>query len=316
VRLWRRLEQLVGSIAENRLTQLSRGEVREFAQLYRRTAADLAIARNEYDDPLLVNYLNGLVGKAHSAIYRTQDTGFGSIIAFFRYDFPAAFRKASPFIATAFAVTLAFAGIALLVTAMDERFADVIVGPNLRHAIIEHKDWTLEINGSNPIHSALIQQNNIMVSITAFAGGIFAGLGTFAVLAFNGLMLGVVVGLCVRYGFGSILVFMSGHGVLELTAIFIAGGAGFMLGSALIMPGDRTRGDALVERGAVAIKLLLGCTAMLVVAGIIEGFLSPALIHPAWKLSVSALSAVALAVYFMLPDHNADAGAKGGFTGL
>ena len=77
--MWRRLEELVDTVSRNRITRLSRTEVRELARLYRRTAADLAIARQEVRDPLLVNYLNGLVGRAHGAIYRNEGSGFGAV---------------------------------------------------------------------------------------------------------------------------------------------------------------------------------------------------------------------------------------------
>lgn len=301
-RLWRRLEELVDEIRSNRLTRLSRDEVRELAHLYRRTAADLAIARQEVRDPVLVNYLNGLVGRAHGAIYRSEGSGFRAVVDFFRYEFPATFRKTFRYTATAFLITLTFAGIAAITTSADEQFADYIV-PGLRQNVIAHRNWTEAINEANPIHSALIQQNNITVCALAFGGGMLAGLGTFYILMFNGMMLGAVFYLCVRYEFWEILVFISGHGVVELTAIFISGGAGLLLGSALIAPGDRTRLDALVEKGRLAVVLVLGCAVMLVVAGLIEGFISPAAIDYRWKLAVSATSAVFLIVYFLKPDR-------------
>lgn len=301
-RMWRRLEELVDEVRANRLSRLTREEVRELAHLYRRTAADLAIARQEVRDPLLVNYLNGLVGRAHGAIYRNEGSGFRSLLDFFRYEFPAVFRKTFGYTLAAFLITLVFAGIAAVTTSADERFADHVVG-GVRQDIIAHRNWTDRINESNPIHSALIQQNNISVCAMAFGGGLLFGLGTFYILMVNGLMLGAIIFLCVRYEFWEILVFISGHGVVELTAIFISGGAGLLLASALVAPGDRSRLDALVEKGRQAVVLVMGCAAMLVVAGIIEGFVSPADIAPSWKLSVSATSAVLLVLYFLKPDR-------------
>jgi uncharacterized membrane protein SpoIIM required for sporulation len=87
------------------------------------------------------------------------------------------------------------------------------------------------------------------VTFYAFGGGIVAGLVTVWVLIQNGLLLGMVMGLCVKYKFWDIPVFIAGHGVIELTAIFIAGGAGLMIGKAILMPGDRRRIDALVTHG-------------------------------------------------------------------
>src|SRR5215831_21297576 len=90
---WKRLEDLTARASKVRLTNLSGDEVREFGRLYRRTAADLAIAREEVRDGRLVNYLNHLVGRAHGAIYRSESSGFGGILTFYRYEFPAVFRK-------------------------------------------------------------------------------------------------------------------------------------------------------------------------------------------------------------------------------
>jgi uncharacterized membrane protein SpoIIM required for sporulation len=303
-RMWRRLEELIDEVRLNRLSRLSRDEVRELARLYRRTAADLAIARQEVRDPLLVNYLNGLVGRAHGAIYRNESSGFRVFLDFFRYEFPAVFRRTFGYTATAFLLTVVFAAAGAFATSADERFADAVV-PGIREKVIAHEDWTQKINDANPVHSALIQQNNIMVCAMAFGGGMLAGLGTLYILMVNGLMLGVIVTLCLRYNFQEILIFISGHGVLELSAIFISGGAGLMLASALIAPGDRTRVDALIAKGRQAVVLMLGCAVMLMVAGTIEGFLSPAHIHYGWKLAVSATSGLLMTLYFLKPDRRA-----------
>ena len=91
--MWKRLEELTARVSRFRLKTLSGAEVREFGRLYRRTAADLAIAREEVRDQRLVNYLNHLVGRAHGAIYRSESSGFGVFLDFFRYEFPAIFRK-------------------------------------------------------------------------------------------------------------------------------------------------------------------------------------------------------------------------------
>jgi len=116
------------------------------------------------------------------------------------------------------------------------------------------------------------------------------------------LLLGMVLSLCFRYRFWEIPIFVSAHGAIELTAIFIAGGAGLLIGKALLMPGDLRRIDALVENGGLAIKLILGCIPMLLIAGLIEGFISPARIPAAYKFSISAMSAALMALYFLKAD--------------
>ncbi len=314
-KMWQRLEELTDQVRLNRLTHLSRDEVRELARLYRRTAADLAIARQEVRDPMLVNYLNGLVGRAHGAIYRNEGSGFSAVLDFFRYEFPATFRSTFGYTLAAFLLTIAFAGIGAFVVNADEGFADAIV-PQLREKIIRHENWTESINDANPVMAAFIQQNNIRVCALAFGGGMLAGLGTLYILMHNGLMLGVVIALCVKYEFYDILYFMSGHGVLELSAIFISGGAGLLLASALIAPGELSRLDALLVKGRMAMILILGCAAMLLVAGAIEGFISPRPIHYAWKLGVAVSTGVMMVLYFLKPDRRAPIAGIGNETRL
>jgi uncharacterized membrane protein SpoIIM required for sporulation len=112
----------------------------------------------------------------------------------------------------------------------------------------------------------------------------------------------MVLSLCFRYRFWDIPIFVSAHGVIELTAIFIAGGAGLLIGKALLMPGNVRRIDALVTNGRLAIKLILGCIPMLLIAGLIEGFISPAHIPAAFKFSISILSALLMTMYFLKSD--------------
>jgi len=298
---WKRLEELTTRVSRYRLTHLSGEELREFGRLYRRTAADLAIAREDVRDQRLVNYLNYLVGRAHGAIYRSESSGFGAIWSFYRYDLPAIFRKNFVYILVSFLIFAAPAIAGFALGYVDNGFADR-VAPDLKQKVVAHENWTKEINKSNPVASSSIQTNNIQVTFLAFAGGVLAGVGTFYVLAFNGLHFGLVMGLCFRYRFWELPVFVTGHGVIELSAIFISGGAGLLIGKALLMPGDLRRIDALVTNGMIAIKLILVCIPMLVVAGTIEGFISPQPISPYYKFAVSLLSGLVMAVYFLKPD--------------
>ncbi|HKQ04820.1 MAG TPA: stage II sporulation protein M [Blastocatellia bacterium] len=299
---WKRLEELTGRASRFRLNNLSGEEVREFGRLYRRTAADLAIAREEVRDQRLVNYLNHLVGRAHGAIYRSESSGFSIIWDFFRYEFPAVFRRTFAYTLTAFLIFVAATAFAWMACTFDEGFADQIA-PGLKRDIAAHRNWTDSINGSNPLQSTRIQTNNITVTFLAFGGGVFAGLLTVWVLIQNGLLLGMVFGLCIKYKFWDIPIFVAGHGVIELTAIFIAGGAGLMIGKAMLMPGDRRRIDALVTNGLEAVRLIMGCVPMLLIAGMIEGFISPAPIPAMIKFTVSGMSLLAMTAYFLKPDR-------------
>src|SRR5215211_4145023 len=138
---WKRLEELTGRASKFRLKNLSGEEVREFGRLYRRTAADLAIAREEVRDQRLVNYLNHLVARAHGAIYRSESSGFGVFRDFFRYEFPAAFRQAFAYILTSFLIFLLTAAFGFGASFLDEGFTEKTY-PDLRRQIVNHENWT------------------------------------------------------------------------------------------------------------------------------------------------------------------------------
>jgi len=164
------------------------------------------------------------------------------------------------------------------------------------------REWWKSINDDGRSASAaLITTNNIRVAILAFAGGVLLGALTLFVLAQNGLLLGVVAGAAQAYGFsGNLWGFVAAHGVIELSVIIIAGGAGLQLGWAVARPGLITRRAALVLAARRAVRLILGCALLLVVAGAIEGFISPSDLPLTVKLAVAVLSGAALYAYLLL----------------
>lgn len=301
---WQRLENLLTLLKRIPLRRLQREEVRELGRIYRRTASDLAIARAESRDPRLVNYLNSLVIRAHGRIYRAEAREGGRRISqFFSQDFPRTFRRTWRYTATAFMVFAIFAVIGFLSTWRDPEFSEFAgVSPIFREVAINGGiHWWEELNEANQIGAGFIMTNNISVMFYAFALGAMFGIGTLYVMAFNGASIGAVLALTYRAGFGNdLLAFMAGHGVIELSCIFLAGGAGLLIGSAFLFPADFSRFDALRMRGREAIHLIVGCVPLLVIAGIIEGFISPTPTPPAIKFSIAALTGVALYAYLLL----------------
>ncbi|MCA1625504.1 MAG: stage II sporulation protein M, partial [Acidobacteria bacterium] len=163
--------------------------------------------------------------------------------------------------------------------------------------------WWLNLNEANQIGSSFILTNNILVSFRAFAFGAFFGIGSLYVLAFNGLHFGGALGICYKIdsGFGNeLLTFVVGHGVIEMSCIYLAGGAGMLIGYSMINPGDSTRADALKRNGLEAVRLAVGCACLLVTAGIIEGFLSPSALPPFVKFVTGILTGIAMYSYLFL----------------
>lgn len=304
---WKRLEQLLEQAGNSRgVKSLGREDLRELIYSYRRASSDLAIARVESRDQRLVSYLNSLVIRGHGALYRTRSAGVRGIADFYLNDFPALFRRTWRYTFATFVIFLLISIGSFIATWRDADFADFAYVPRTAvERIRGGVSWWEDLNRAAPQGAAMIMANNIGVSLKVFAMSIIPVAGMIYSLMPSALQFGAINALIVKYGMTLRLwAFVAGHGVLEFTAIFIAGGAGLMIGLALLAPGERTRRDALVERGAAAVRLMAGCIPLLIVAGLIEGFISPLKIHSGYKIAVSIASAVCLAAWLLKPSRS------------
>ena len=315
---WTRLEDLVDKAQKQRLAALSDAEIHELGTLYRRTSADLARAQTRYSSTQagqeLVRSLNGLVLRAHAQIYQappSQESPLKSGWAWLLWGFPAAFRRHWKPILLA-AILMYGPALAAYVAVWSNPSNTRLFVPDEVVAKVEERAKKKLTTGwgantsykglvESPAISSEIMVNNIRVSMMAVAFGVTAGLGTAWVLVQNGLMVGGLSGAAtnanVDFLFWSVIL---PHGVIELSAICIAGGAGFVIARALYAPGELPRRDALRLAGAQAAQLLVGVALMLVIAGLIEGFITPTELSPTFKMAFAALTGVFLALYLMM----------------
>jgi uncharacterized membrane protein SpoIIM required for sporulation/uncharacterized RDD family membrane protein YckC len=278
-----------------------------FAARYREVAADLARARTYGVDPQVVDYLGRLVGAGHTALYQARGRFRAPFLRYVWSDFPAAVVESWRYVVAAFLLFVVPAGIGFAMLRERPQLANEIVPPEMVSRAEQAAERQAEGLGyahaegeERPVIAAWIVSNNIRVCIVAFAGGMLAGLLTVWALVFNGLSIGMGFGVFANYhAAGYLATFVAGHGVLELTAIFISGGAGFRLAHALIAPGDRRRVEALVVDGRVAMRMVGAVIFLLAIAGSIEGLLSTSDAPAGWKAAVSAATAVFLGVYFV-----------------
>jgi len=290
------------------LKSLGEKGVREFVAEYRALSADLARLRSASRGSSAdeVFYLGRLVAGAHNLLYRDRRSKFSEILRFIAFDVPTEVRRsfAPIFIAAAFMflpAVIAYTAVVrnptvaptFIPVSMLDRAEDGIARAKRGDGYIEDPQVF------RPVMSSQIIANNVQVTIAAFAFGITAGVGTLFLLLMNGISLGGVLGLYQSKGILWLIVaFVAPHGVLELSAICIAGGAGLLIAAALVIPGNRTRQRALRENSGRAIRLMTCSTLMLLVAGSLEGMVSPI---PYWplelKLIVSAMTAVLLFAY-------------------
>jgi uncharacterized membrane protein SpoIIM required for sporulation len=300
---WEKLEALLNELDKLPLRKLPREKIRELGELYRHVTADLAIARAESNNLRLIGYLNNLAVRAHGKIYRTEHKIFGTIKKFYLEDFPKTFRETFNYTLFAFVIFTATAILSFFLAYTDYNFVQAAGLDWVRHRALNNQKWWEEINFANQVASSTIITNNIMVTFTAFAYGAFLGVGSIYILVFNGILLGGVFGTCYATNptfANELLTFVIGHGVIELSCIFIAGGAGTMIGHSIVAPGELKRIEALKEAGMKTIRLIFGCAFLLVIAGIIEGFVSPSSLPTWFKFFVGISSGTAIYSYLFL----------------
>jgi uncharacterized membrane protein SpoIIM required for sporulation len=300
--VWERFRVVAVAAERQGLRQMEGEALTSFAAQYREVAADLARARTYGADAPTIAALERIVGAGHNALYGLRGVRRTPLRRLVLVALPAAAWRGRAFAAAAAVILLLPAVLSYgLVVAYPDRAAQWLPDEMVSRAeagLAQARSGTGYMEMPSvylPVVASQIIANNVQVSFVAFAFGITAGLGTVAVLFFNGMSIGAVVGLFASYGLaGWLLTFMAGHGVLELTAIALAGGAGLRIAGALVVPGDRSRAEALVVEGRSALLMVGAAGFLLILAGTIEGLLSASAAPAALKLGVSAASAVLL----------------------
>jgi uncharacterized membrane protein SpoIIM required for sporulation len=304
---WERLAQLTAQ-ARRGMSRLEPAEIDELVSLYQRASSHLSHARTAYDDPGLTMRLTMLVSQASGLIYRGRSRPGRAVRDFFAWRFPAAVYQSGRFLAVSAALLLVPA-IAMGVWLANSDEALELSAPDaVREAYLE-EDFEEYYSSDSAVNFATqVTVNNIQVAIQAFAGGIVFCIPTAFVLVFNGLNIGVAGGQFAAVGeqakfFGLILP----HGLLELTAIVIAGAAGLRMGWAIIAPGDRSRGEALGAEARRSVVIVLGLIVAFAVAGFIEGFITGRGAPTALRIAIGVVAEVAFLAWIVIQGRTATA---------
>jgi uncharacterized membrane protein SpoIIM required for sporulation len=300
---WDRLGELAGRAARKGVRSLSASEIDELALAYRAATSDLAIARTRGEDPVVLDHLNRLTARAHSVVYvATARTGWSRFADFVLRGFPREVRRSW--------APIVFCSLLTIVSALVA-YGSVSADPSNVHALLPEMDLppvTKALHDSNfgfdrafsPAMASLIITNNVRVAAIAFGGGMTGGLLTGWIILTNGLMVGALGALYAQAGYGAdFWATIAPHGVIELSAIQIAGGAGLVLAGGYLRPGRARRGDAIVVAARRAGTLVLGVALLLCVAGTIEGFVSPQRLAIPVRDAIGAATAVALLAYVL-----------------
>jgi len=275
---WRELDELLRSRPDRRRGRRRRRDaatVLRLGALYRGAAADLALARRGHPGDPLVARLESLVARARQAVY-AEEPRRGSLRTFFGRTYWVRVRERPGPLLLAIALLL---GPALLAGAwaLNDIGAAIGLVPGQFRGAVQPVGDTGMTAAQTAGFSGAVMTNNVQVTFLAFAAGILCGLGTAVVVAYNGATLGAVAGGAIANGNGAEFAeFVTAHGVIELSCIVVAAAAGIRMGFALVAPGPRTRLLALTEEARASIAIVLGTIPWVILAGIIEGFVTRA----------------------------------------
>jgi uncharacterized membrane protein SpoIIM required for sporulation len=304
---WKQLEALLKRVDKSGLKSLEAGEIQTLASLYRSASADLARAKTQSVGETLTHSLQSLVSRSYSQIYQgARRQEWRAVWRFYRYGLPAVIQATWVYTALATALFLLGALIAWWFAWQDPSFMPLVVPENLIHKVRDEGElWMGSILGYEPLAASGIMVNNIGVSLKAAAGGLTGGITTTLMLAYNGALIGAIGVLVAQNNLAfEFWAFVCPHGSLELPAIFLAGGAGFLLARALLFPGKHRRVDAFKLYGGQAVQLIYGVISLLLVAGTIEGFISPSPLVPSvvkYLLGLAIFTALVLYCSQRLP---------------
>lgn len=304
---WQELERLLRVVNKGGVRRLTADEIMRLPLLYRTALSSLSLAREISLDSALVPYLEDLCTRAYFVVYGTHVSLAQQVKAFFCHQFPHAFRTQRYAIALAALTLLSGAILAYVLTRNDVDLYDLLVGEMAQDrtpaastaALRAHLYEQHPFSGALTTFAAALISHNAGVAFFAFALGFLVGIPTLLLMFYNGLTVGAFVALYHSRGLGTdVWGWLLPHGITELLAISIAGGAGLSIGSAVLFPGARSRRDALRDHGRTAGQLVMGVAAMLCLAGLLEGIFRQVVVDLHLRYAIASITAAWWLYYF------------------
>jgi len=298
---WERLERACAR-GSGGLAKRTGPEIDDLVRLYLRASAHLAEVRTRYKDPRLEAYLNRVVGVAHTALYGSKARSWREVLRLFGPRYREAARRTLPFVLVAAAIMVVVAGVVDVWVAGSREAQAGLLPPLARDAISRAGGHRPDLGVAPAGLSTFIFVNNVQVAVFSFVSGILLGIGSVYFVAQNAVVLGSLAGAYQSAGKAGVFwPLILPHGLLELTAICIAAGAGLRMGWSVIEPGDRSRGQSLVAEARDAIFVVLGVIPAFGVAALIEGFITPSGVNPVFSITLGVVVATIYIVLVFVP---------------
>ncbi len=303
---WQRLEELTRHRPRNG------AEADELVDLYQEVATHLSVIRSTAPDPQVIGHLSALLARARTRASGTRTTGWAGVADFFVRRFPAALYRTRAWWLSVMGISYAVTGVMMWWLLRHPQVETALLDPREVRQLVNNDFASYYQQAAASHFAAKVWTNNAWVAAICVAFGIF-GLPVIYVLFQNVANLALIGSIMIRHDraglfFGLVIP----HGLLELTAVFIAAGVGLRLFWAWVAPGELTRSQSLAHEGRSAGGVVMGLAVVLLVSGIIEAFVTPSPL-PTWaRVGIGVLAEVAFLVYVFVPGRRA---VRHGWTG-
>jgi uncharacterized membrane protein SpoIIM required for sporulation len=295
---WTELEALLAQVGSKK-SKVTSADIDRLTILYKSISAQLASIQTNLPQDEIALMLNDLVTRAHHALFQESNKSAQQLRYFFGTHLIGLIRARNRFILLA---------VILFVIGGVSGYVSVSSNPMNLHALIPSSmadgidpSQTEKPRGDihSPIVSTEIMTNNIRVAVLAFVSGITLGIGTVYLMLYNGLMIGALAAYFTQAGKSYVFwAYILPHGIIELTAIFIAGGAGFYMAYRMIVPTNYSRKYEFLEAAKQSAQLLLGTIPLFVIAGTIEGYITPSTLSLETKYLIAVGTLLLLIAYY------------------
>lgn len=283
-------------------------EIEEFGKLYQKATEDLSFSQTNFHDSDVTYYLNNLIHKCHFIFYRPKKSNFFKLLSFFGKELPKIFYKLKYPILLSLLIFFISSLTSFLMVKSNVELTEIFVDSRTYEMVLSDLESRNKFGNFDNIPkeyrlpiSIFIWFNNSKIAVLAFVFGITLGLGTIFILITNGFMLGALT--AIYYINGHLTDFISlilVHGSIELTAIFISGGAGFYIASAVLIPGRKKRMDNVKNNSLTAFKCIIGVIVLLLWAGLIEGLVTTLKLNISIRFIIAVINILILISYFAL----------------